>query len=135
VVDGTVVDGTVEPVPQQEVVTVDRWQYLIVLGACLVITAPLEFFGDGVYRQARRAARAVLPVAAVFVAWDLVAIATDVWTYNSQYITGLHLPGDIPIEELAFFIVIPLCGLLTYSAVSAMLDRVRVLRARRVKSP
>lgn len=111
----------------------DRWQYLLVLGACLVITAPLEIFGDGVYRQARRAARAVLPVAAVFVAWDLVAIATDVWTYNSQYITGLHLPGDIPIEELAFFVVIPLCGLLTYSAVSAILDRVRVLRARRVR--
>ena len=29
----------------------DRWQYLIVLGACLLITAPLEIFGAGVYRQ------------------------------------------------------------------------------------
>lgn len=42
----------------------DRWQYLIVLGACLLITAPLEFFGKGVYRQPRRLAAAVLPVAA-----------------------------------------------------------------------
>ena len=65
----------------------------------------------------------------------MVAIATDVWTYNPRYITGLDLPGDIPIEELLFFIVIPLCGLLTYSAVSAILDRVRALRARRVESP
>ena len=32
----------------------DRWQYLIVLGLCLAITAPLEFFGAGVYRQPRR---------------------------------------------------------------------------------
>ena len=90
----------------------DHWQYLIVLAACLLITAPLEMFGPGVYRQAGAPARAVLPVAAVFVAWDAVAIAAHVWTYNPQFVTGLELPGRIPIEELLFFIVIPLCGLL-----------------------
>jgi lycopene cyclase domain-containing protein len=57
----------------------DRYQYLFVLGACLVITAPLELFGSGVYRRARRAAAAILPVAAVFVVWDLIAIAADIW--------------------------------------------------------
>ena len=101
----------------------DRWQYLIVLGACLAITAPLELFGAGVYRQWRRAALAVLPVAAAFLVWDAVAIATHVWTYNPLYITGFRLPGRIPIEEVLFFIVIPLCGLLTYNAVTAMLRR------------
>ena len=53
--------------------SVDRWQYLIVLGACLLITAPLELFGRGVYRQSRRAAAAVLPVAVVFLIWDAIA--------------------------------------------------------------
>ena len=53
----------------------DRWQYLIVLGACLLITAPLELFGSGVYRQSRRAAAAVLPVAVVFLIWDAIAVA------------------------------------------------------------
>ena len=52
----------------------DRWQYLIVLAACLAITLPLEIFGDGVYRQPWRVVRAVLPVAAVFLVWDEVAI-------------------------------------------------------------
>jgi lycopene cyclase domain-containing protein len=99
----------------------DRWQYLIVLGACLLITAPLEILGKGVYRQARRAAFAVLPVAAVFVVWDAVAIAAHVWTYNPKYVTGIELPADIPIEELLFFIVIPLCGLFTYNAVDTIL--------------
>ncbi len=79
----------------------DRWQYLIVLCGCLAITLPLEIFRPGVYRQAWRAARAVLPVAAVFVLWDEVAIAA--------------------IEEVLFFLVIPLCALLTYNAVSAIL--------------
>src|SRR6478609_9273742 len=103
----------------------DRWQYLIVLGACLLITAPLEIFGEGVYRQARRAAFAVLPVAAVFVVWDAVAVAAHIWTYNPRYITGITLPADIPIEELLFFIVIPLCGLFTYNAVDTILTYLR----------
>ena len=29
----------------------------------------------------------------------------------------------MPIEEVLFFMVIPLCGLLTYNAVTAMLNR------------
>jgi lycopene cyclase domain-containing protein len=103
----------------------DRWQYLIVLGACLLITAPLEIFGDGVYRQVRRAAFAVLPVAAVFVVWDAVAIAAQIWTYNPKYVTGVELPADIPVEELLFFIVIPLCGLFTYNAVDTILRYLR----------
>lgn len=101
----------------------DRWQYLIVLGACLAITAPLEFFGPGVYRQPLRTLKSVLPVALVFVVWDALAIAGNVWTYNPHYITGIHVGFGIPLEELLFFIVIPLCGLLTYNAVTAMLGR------------
>jgi lycopene cyclase domain-containing protein len=100
---------------------VDHWQYLLVLAACLVITAPLEALGAGVYRRTWRAARAVLPVAAVFVLWDIVAIAAHVWTYNPNYVTGMGIPGVIPLEELLFFIVIPLCGLLTYNAVDTIL--------------
>lgn len=103
----------------------DHWQYLIVLGACLLVTAPLEVFGAGVYRQARRAAFAVLPVAAVFVVWDAVAIAADVWTYNPKYVTGIELAAHIPIEELLFFIIIPLCGLFTYNAVDTILTYLR----------
>ena len=101
----------------------DRWQYLIVLAACLAITLPLEIFGDGVYRQAWRVVRAVLPVTVVFLLWDEVAIAAHVWTYNATYITGVNIPVQLPIEEVLFFIVIPLCALLTYNAVSTILDR------------
>jgi lycopene cyclase domain-containing protein len=110
----------------------DRWQYLVVLAACLAITAPLECFGAGVYRQAWRTAGAVLPVAVVFVVWDVLAIAAHVWTYNPQYITGIELPGAMPIEELLFFMVIPLCGLLTYNAVDAILSHIQRIGCRSV---
>jgi lycopene cyclase domain-containing protein len=120
---------------QYEGVTMDHWQYLIVLAACLAITAPLELLGAGVYRQAWRTAGAVLPVAVVFAVWDAIAIAAHVWTYNPNYVTGFQLPGEMPIEELLFFVVIPLCGLLTYNAVDTILEWVRGLsRARAARS-
>ncbi|MGD9618531.1 MAG: lycopene cyclase domain-containing protein [Mycolicibacterium sp.] len=103
----------------------------MVLGACLLITAPLELFGAGVYRQPRRLLAAVLPVAAVFLVWDVIAVAAEVWWYNPRYILGLIAPGDLPLEEILFFLVIPLCGLLTYSAVGHMLS---VFGRRRAKS-
>ena len=114
--------------------SMDRWQYILVLAACLVITAPLELFGAGVYRQAWRTAGAVLPVAAVFMVWDAVAIAAHVWTYNPRFVTGIELPAAIPLEELLFFLVIPLCGLLTYSAVDAIFARLKRARNRSVRS-
>jgi lycopene cyclase domain-containing protein len=103
----------------------DRWQYLLVLAACLVITAPLEMFGPGVYRQGRRLIKAILPVALVFLVWDEIAVAARVWSYNDAYISGLNVPVRVPIEEVLFFVVIPVCGLLTYNAVSTILGRVK----------
>jgi len=113
---------------------VDRWQYLIVLGACLAVTAPLESFGSGVYRQPRRLLRAVVPVAVVFLIWDVIAVAAGVWSYDPRYLVGLSLPGGLPIEELLFFLVIPVCGLLTYSAVDSILRSTR-RRNRKCGSP
>ncbi len=111
--------------------SVDRWHYLIVLGACLLITAPLELFGRGVYRQPRRLLAALLPVAAVFLVWDVIAVAAGVWWYNPSYILGLIAPGDLPLEEVLFFVVIPLCGLLTYSAVDHILSMLSRWRTER----
>ena len=103
----------------------EQWQYLLVLGGCVLVTAPLEVFGAGVYRQPVRLLLSVLPVALVFLVWDAIAIAGDVWTYNPRFISGIDVGFSIPLEELLFFIVIPLCGLLTYSAVSTILDFLR----------
>lgn len=109
----------------------DRWQYLLVLGACLLITAPLEFLGSGVYRRPAHTARAVLPVALVFVIWDVLAIGSNMWTYNPRYLSGIQFFGVLPLEELLFFVVIPLCGLLTFTAVENLLRKGQRLRSRR----
>jgi lycopene cyclase domain-containing protein len=103
----------------------DHFQYLIVMACCLAVTAPLEFLGARAYRQPLRLARSVLPAAAVFLVWDAIAIAARVWTYNPRYVTGVRLPFRIPVEELLFFLVVPVCGILTYGCVDALTSRLR----------
>jgi lycopene cyclase domain-containing protein len=95
-------------------------EYLLVLGACLVVTLPLELIGARVYRRPRRLARAVLPVAAVFLVWDAIAIAAGVWDFDPAFVTGVRAPLGIPLEEVLFFVVVPICGLLTYEAVQSL---------------
>jgi lycopene cyclase domain-containing protein len=101
---------------------VDNGQYLVVLAACLVVTAPLEFiFGARVYRRPRRTVRALLPVVVLFYVWDVIAIDRGHWWFDERYVTGWRLPGDVPFDELAFFVVVPLCALLTYESVRNIL--------------
>lgn len=102
----------------------DRFQYLLIMGACLAITLPLEFvFRARVYRRPTRLLRALALPVAVFVVWDLLAIARGHWTFTARYVTGWNLPGDLPIEELTFFFVIPICALLTFEASRRTLGR------------
>jgi lycopene beta-cyclase len=102
----------------------DHFQYLLLMAACLVLTAPLELLGARVYRQPGRLVRTVAPVVLAFLAWDACAVAAGVWTYNPRYITGLTLPFiGVPVEELVFFVVVPTCAILTYEAVQVLLGR------------
>ena len=102
----------------------ERFQYLGLMGACLLLTLPLEFaFRARVYRRPRRLVRALAIPVVVFVVWDLIAIARGHWTFAGRYVTGWDLPGGLPVEELAFFLVIPVCALLTFEASRRTLGR------------
>ena len=106
--------------------TTERWQYLAVIAGCLLVTLPLELIlGARVYRQPRRLVRSLAPAVAVFVAWDVVAIARGHWWYDARYVMSWPLPGALPIEELAFFVAVPICALLTYEAVKIVLGAAR----------
>jgi lycopene cyclase domain-containing protein len=103
---------------------VDRYQYLLLMAACFVLTLPLEFvFQARVYRRIRRTLVALVPAVVVFSIWDVVAIARHHWSYSARYTTGWNLPFDLPVEEVVFFVVIPLCALLTFEASRRTLGR------------
>jgi lycopene cyclase domain-containing protein len=99
-------------------------EYLLLMAACVVLTLPLEFWLRArVYRRPVRLAIALVPALVVFYIWDAVAIARGHWSYSPAHTTGWLLPAAVPLEEFVFFVVIPVCGLLTYEAVGTVLKR------------
>jgi lycopene cyclase domain-containing protein len=104
---------------------VSHWHYLMVMAGCVLVTLPLELvLGARVWRRPRALLAALAPVVLVFVVWDLWGIYRGSWFYADEFITGLHL-GPMPIEELVFFVVVPICGVLTYEAVGRCLTWLR----------
>ena len=92
--------------------------YLALLVGCLAVTAPLEIvLRVRVYARWRRLLLALLPEFVVFVAWVLYAIAHDHWDYSAARTLDVRLPGGIPVEEVLFFLVVPVCAVLAFEAV------------------
>jgi lycopene cyclase domain-containing protein len=100
--------------------------YVAVLGGSLAGALWLEpVLRVGVMRQWRRLLLTLVPVAIVFVAWDLAAIAAGHWSYDDSQTLSIRLPGGLPLEEVLFFLVVPLCAVLAFEAVRTVLARRR----------
>jgi lycopene cyclase domain-containing protein len=98
-----------------------RWSYVAVLGFVLIGCLWLEFAlrTRVLVRTRRLLASMVIPVL-VFYSWDVYAVASGNWTFDPGRILGIHLPGAVPIDEVLFFLVIPLASILTLEAVRSV---------------
>ena len=54
----------------------------------------------------------------IYTAWDIWAVENHNWRFDSAQILGLRIFAGLPIEEILFFIVVPLMTVLTYLALS-----------------
>ncbi len=54
-----------------------------------------------------RVAKTLLAVVVLFVAWDAWAVLRGHWSFNPGFLLGAFV-GNQPVEEIAFFIVVPL---------------------------
>ena len=98
--------------------------YLFVLAGCLVAAIWLEpVLKVNVLRRWRRLLLTLLPVVVAFVLWDLGAIAAGHWTFDPEQTTGVLFPGGLPLDEVLFFVVVPVCAVLGFEAVRAVLRR------------
>jgi lycopene cyclase domain-containing protein len=98
--------------------------YLLVLAGCLAAAIWLEpIFKVNVFRRGRRLLLTMLPVVVVFVCWDLAAIAAGHWTFDPAQMTGVVLPGGLPLDEVLFFVVVPICAVLGFEATRAVLRK------------
>jgi lycopene cyclase domain-containing protein len=96
--------------------------YLLVLAGCLGAALWLEpVLKVNVLRRWRRLLLTLLPVVGVFVLWDLAAVAAGHWRFDPAQTTGVVLPGGLPLDEVLFFVVVPVCAVLGFEAVRAVL--------------
>ena len=103
----------------------DSWQYLLVLLACVAVTLPLELgAGARVYRRPKALLATLVPVLACFAGWDLIAVRHGEWRFSARYTLGLRF-GGLPLEEWLFFLVVPVCALLTYEVLGRGADGLR----------
>jgi lycopene cyclase domain-containing protein len=110
----------------------DAWQYLLVLTSCAAVTLPLEFAGGArVYRRPKALLATLAPVLALFAGWDVIAVRHGEWWFSPRYTLGLRMAG-LPVEEWLFFLVVPLCALLTYEVLGHGASVLRSRAARRV---
>jgi lycopene cyclase domain-containing protein len=104
----------------------DGWRhasYAAMLSFALLGTLPLHrHYHLSVLRQPLRLFRAIVPVAVVFIAWDVVATAAGHWHFDPAQTFAARLWG-LPLEEYAFFVVIPLAGILTFESVAVVRSR------------
>jgi lycopene cyclase domain-containing protein len=98
-----------------------RFAYVAVLVLVLVATGWLEvLLRARVYARWRRLVFTLVPVVVVFSLWDLYAIASGHWTFDVERTTGVVLPGGLPLDEVLFFVVVPIASLLTLEAVRSV---------------
>jgi lycopene cyclase domain-containing protein len=98
--------------------------YVGVLAGCLVAALWLEpIFKVNVLRRWRRLLLTLLPVVLVFSLWDLAAIAAGHWHFDRAQMTGVVLPGGLPLDEVLFFVAVPVCAILGFEATRAVLRR------------
>jgi lycopene cyclase domain-containing protein len=97
--------------------------YAAMLAFVLAGTLPLNWvYHLSVLRQPLRLLLAIVPVTVIFLVWDLMATAAARWRFDPAQTFGWRLWG-LPLEEYAFFVVIPLAGILTYEAVGVVRSR------------
>jgi lycopene cyclase domain-containing protein len=98
-----------------------RFAYVGVLVLVVLGTAWLELLlRTRVYARWRRLLLTLIPVVVLFSAWDLYAIAAGHWTFDPDRTTGVLLPGSLPLDEVLFFVVVPIAALLTLEAVRSV---------------
>ena len=98
-----------------------RFTYLAVLAFIFVGSAWLEIaLRTRVLRRWKRLLLSLAVPLALFLIWDWWAIASGYWSIDPDRTIGVNLFGVLPLEELIFFIVVPLAGILSFEAVRSV---------------
>lgn len=100
-----------------------HWSYVAMLAFCLLGTLPLiPAFRLRVLRAPGRLVAAIVLGGLPFLLWDVYATKAGHWSFDAAQTLPWRVAG-MPLEEIAFFVVIPLVSVLTYEAVATLRAR------------
>jgi lycopene cyclase domain-containing protein len=106
-----------------------HWSYVAMLVFCLAGTLPLiAVFKLQVLRQLGRLSLTILAGGLPFLVWDLLATSAGHWRFDPSQTLPWRVAG-LPVEEIAFFLAIPLVSVLTYESVQVVRGRHLARRA------
>jgi lycopene cyclase domain-containing protein len=111
--------------------SLQHWSYVAMLAFCLAGTLPLiGVFRLRVLRQPARLLLSILAGGVPFLVWDVLATSAGHWRFAASQTLPWRVAG-LPLEEIAFFVVIPLVSVLTYESVQVVRTRSRADRTSR----
>ncbi len=107
----------------------EQFHYLYVLGfiAFCAISVSLAF-RLRVPRFWRNFVIADLSILVIYLNWDYWAIKKENWGFDREQILGVYLFGGIPIEEVLFFIIVPLMTVIVYVTLLKIIKYVKEKR-------
>jgi lycopene cyclase domain-containing protein len=104
--------------------------YTYLLLNLAIITFPLLLSFESrvaFYKSWKAVVVSIVIVSSLFIFWDNIFTRLGVWSFNSQYITGIHLimspkyfidlKFHLPLEEILFFITVPYSCLFVYAVI------------------
>lgn len=93
----------------------EKYTYLLVDFLCIIFPLVFSFTAKfDFYRHWKSFAIPCLLVALFFIIWDIIFTYFGVWSFSDKYTIGVKV-GNLPIEEVLFFICIPYaCGFSYY---------------------
>lgn len=96
-----------------------KWLYLLLDAGTLFFPLVLSFDKRVAFVKSwKYVLIACLAVGVPFLIWDIFFTAKGFWGFNEDYLVGVYL-GNLPIEEVSFFIVVPFACTFIYACVKA----------------
>lgn len=102
-----------------------HFTYFLVLAASLAGPLFLSFDKKvAFYKNWKYLFPAMFFPAVLYIAWDVYFTSKGVWSFNENYVTGIHII-NLPLEEVLFFLIVPYCCVFIYACIKAYFPRLK----------